>query len=170
MLISECLWWILWIRERCWWDEKSFWVRNICLALNLTINSFIIISKPQLTILMNWYEWMQIVDSNVIKASSIFCYFKKYLNLTSSPWASKSSTNTHNNSLPNPTLSSISKHRTMPSNHLSYLRLWNELSIAILSFLFNPQIKGKVGFDFYTEFVKKFQKKIDPIKLLKIIK
>ncbi len=42
--------------------------------------------------------------------------------------------------------------------------------MAILSFLFNPQIKGRVEFDFYTEFVKKFQKKIDQIKLLKIIK
>ncbi len=42
--------------------------------------------------------------------------------------------------------------------------------MAILTFLFNPQIKGKVGFDFYTEFVKKFQKNIDQIKLLKIIK
>lgn len=96
--------------------------------------------------------------------------FKKYLNLTSSPWASKSSTNTPNNSLPNPTSLLNSKTRTTPSNSLTYLRLWNELSIAILSFLFNPQIKGRVQFDFYTDFVKKFQKNIDPIKLLKIIK
>ena len=42
--------------------------------------------------------------------------------------------------------------------------------MAILSFLYSAQIKGKVGFDFYLEFVKKFQKNIDPIKLLKIIK
>jgi hypothetical protein len=42
--------------------------------------------------------------------------------------------------------------------------------MAILSFLFSSQIKGKVGFDFYLDFVRKFQKNIDPIKLLKIIK
>ncbi len=42
--------------------------------------------------------------------------------------------------------------------------------MAILSFLFNHQIKGRVGFDFYTDFVKRFQKNIDQIKLLKIIK
>jgi len=42
--------------------------------------------------------------------------------------------------------------------------------MAILNFLFHVQIKGKVEFDFYTDFVKKFQKNIDQIKLLKIIK
>jgi len=53
---------------------------------------------------------------------------------------------------------------------LKIIRLWNELSMAILNFLFHVQIKGKVEFDFYTDFVKKFQKNIDQIKLLKIIK
>lgn len=42
--------------------------------------------------------------------------------------------------------------------------------MAILEFLFHPQIKGKVGFDFYTDFVRRFQKNIDQVKLLKIIK
>jgi hypothetical protein len=42
--------------------------------------------------------------------------------------------------------------------------------MAILKFLMSPEVKGRVGFDFYTEFVKRFQKSIDQIKLLKIIK
>lgn len=58
----------------------------------------------------------------------------------------------------------------MISNQNILKRLWNELSIAILKFLLTPEVKGGVSFDFYTEFVKRFQKNIDQIKLLKIIK
>lgn len=42
--------------------------------------------------------------------------------------------------------------------------------MAILKFLMSHDVKGRVGFDFYAEFVKRFQKNIDQIKLLKIIK
>lgn len=54
--------------------------------------------------------------------------------------------------------------------HNNFFRLWNQLSLAILNFLFDSKVKGKVEFDFYTDFVKKFQKNIDQIKLLKIIR
>jgi len=39
-----------------------------------------------------------------------------------------------------------------------------------LEFVYHPTVKGKVTFAFYTDFVKRFQKNIDQINLLKIIR
>jgi hypothetical protein len=49
-------------------------------------------------------------------------------------------------------------------------RLWNELTIAVLEFIYHPSVKGNLTFAFYTDFVKRFQKSIDQINLLKIIR
>jgi hypothetical protein len=49
-------------------------------------------------------------------------------------------------------------------------RLWNELTIAVLEFIYHPSVKGNLTFAFYTDFVKRFQKNIDQINLLKIIR
>lgn len=50
------------------------------------------------------------------------------------------------------------------------VRLWNELTIEVLEFIYHPEVKGKVTFGFYSEFVKRFQKNIDQINLLKIVR
>jgi len=42
--------------------------------------------------------------------------------------------------------------------------------LEILKFIFHPKVKGKVTFEFYTDFVKRFQTNIDAINLLKIVK
>jgi hypothetical protein len=49
-------------------------------------------------------------------------------------------------------------------------RLWHELSVGILKFIFSNDVKGKLPFNFYTDFVKKFDRSIDQISHLKIFK
>lgn len=49
-------------------------------------------------------------------------------------------------------------------------RLWNELTIAVMQFIYHPQVKGRITFQFYNDFVRFFQKNIDQINLLKIVK
>lgn len=49
-------------------------------------------------------------------------------------------------------------------------KLWNELTIAVLEFIYHPSVKGNLTFGFYADFVKRFQKNIDQINLLKIVR
>lgn len=49
-------------------------------------------------------------------------------------------------------------------------RLWHELSKGVLIFIFQKNVQGKISFDFYTSFIKKFDRNIDQITHLKILK
>lgn len=42
--------------------------------------------------------------------------------------------------------------------------------MEILKFVFQNDVKGKLSFNFYTDFVKKFDRNIDQINHLKILK
>jgi hypothetical protein len=42
--------------------------------------------------------------------------------------------------------------------------------MEILKFIFQNDVKGKLSFNFYTDFVKKFDRNIDQINHLKILK
>lgn len=58
--------------------------------------------------------------------------------------------------------------RSLPN--LYQKKLWNELTVACLSFVFHPSVKGKVTFDFYEDFVKKFQRNIDQTNFWKLVR
>ena len=68
------------------------------------------------------------------------------------------------------------RHLEIPSQPLQQKvklplsRLWNELTISCLKFVFHHSAKGKITFAFYSDFVKRFQKSIDQINLLKLIR
>lgn len=49
-------------------------------------------------------------------------------------------------------------------------KLWNELTVACLQLVFHHSAKGKITFAFYSDFVKRFQKNIDQINLIKLIR
>jgi len=49
-------------------------------------------------------------------------------------------------------------------------KLWNELTHLIMKFLYTRETKGKVDYDFFRDFVGKFDASLDQIKMIKILR